>query len=113
MSNALNSLVLRLTVGGRTFAVKSTSGRVSYRDITDSKTGKFITEKQAKMLDALRERIVKNVESMKLPTEKASLKAPATPSKKLKPAKVKPQKVADPAAKKAIAKAAAPLKRAK
>lgn len=111
MSNALTTLVMRATIDGRTFAIKSTDGKVSYRDITGSKTGKFITEKQQKVLDALRAKIEALVAAVKLPAEKSpTIKTPAQPPKKLTPSKAKPQKVS-PADRTRIARAAAKPKR--
>lgn len=47
----LISMNARVKVGNRTFSVNVTEGGVNFRDLTESRTGKFVSEKQAKMLD--------------------------------------------------------------
>ena len=86
MSNSLNTIILRVTIGGRTFAVKRVDGDVSYRDLTSSKTGTFVTEKQSTMLEDLCARMEKLAAAAKLPVEKAAPAAKPTKVTKAAPA---------------------------
>jgi len=72
MSNpSLVSANVRITVGGRTFSINADGDSVNYRDLTESRTGKFVTEKQKVMLGRVVAPLTGAVAKLSLPTETA------------------------------------------
>lgn len=84
MSNIV-SMNLRVSVGGRTFSINSDAGKVNYRDLTESRTGKYVTEKQSALLGKLNAAVEAAVGKLALPAEpapKAAKAAKAAPKGK-------------------------------
>lgn len=65
----LISMNARIKVGNRTFSVNVTENSINFRDLTDSRTGKFVTEKQSKMLDKVINAARTSAGKLTLPTE--------------------------------------------
>ena len=57
----LNALKLDVTVRRRRYSIKVTDTRVSFRDVTDSRTGVSVSDEQKKELEALYAMIQKAV----------------------------------------------------
>lgn len=102
MSNpALVSANIRASVGGRVFSINIEGDSVNYRDLTESRTGKFVTEKQKAMLGKVVTAATSAVGKLSLPSEPAAKPAKAAKlskgavkgAKGAKSAKVKAAKV--------------------
>lgn len=63
---------VRLEVGGRTFSISASDGKTNYRDLTESTTGRYVTEKQSAMLGKLAGVIESAVGKLALPAEPAA-----------------------------------------
>lgn len=92
----LVTMNVRVEVGGRTFSISANDTKVNFRDLTESTTGKFVTDKQAAMLGKIHAQAAATVGKLTLPAEpapkaakaaKAPAKAAAKPAPKAKASK--------------------------
>ena len=78
----LVSLLARVKVGTRTYSINTSGTSASYRDLTESRTGKVVDDKQEQMLSKIVKAATSTASKLTAPTAKAAKPAKAKASKK-------------------------------